>query len=333
MSSHTFEIIPKPQQYCHSVNSRRSLNYIHASHRQSEVMYPSFPQEESQTDNTTIIWRTISSQPPHIPFSKPHNCASTTEYLAWDTLSLFGPSRSGNHSDVVFVAIDFGGTNAIVDNIRAGRIDSKPRGVSAGVSIFDTRHLLDSASPREGFFLTYNIGVGGCPSQRRLEEKRFLFGTTTWLPSLAGLAPMIESLIDRSRNIVLVGHGFGPDLTVLRELGIDSETCIVGIIDTARLAEKAMTEQPKRGDFKLKNVLARLGCHVERFHTSGNDSNYTLRALLLLAAEKFSRSREEMTELQVKRLSNMRAFALSPIPVDGYIVNTPPASNSESDAD
>ncbi|KAG4439237.1 hypothetical protein IFR05_005275 [Cadophora sp. M221] len=252
-------------------------------------------------------------------------------------VGLFAASRSGNHSDVLFVAIDFGGTNAIVDSIRAGRINSKPRGVSAGVSIFNTRHLLlDPASPRERSFPTYNIGVGGCPSQRRLEEKRFLFGTTTWLPSIAGLAPMIESLIDRSRNIVLVGHGFGPDLTVLRELGIDSETRIVGILDTARLAEKAMTEQPKRGDFKLKNLLARLGCHGEGFHTSGNDANYSLRALLLSVAEKFSRSREgeEMTELQVKRLSNMRAFALSPIPVDGYTVNTPPpASNSGSDAD
>ncbi|KAK0100684.1 hypothetical protein ONS95_007136 [Cadophora gregata] len=275
-------------------------------------MYPHFLQEESRLESMPLLWRTIYSQKQHIPLSKPHNCASTTEYIAWDTLGLFGPPRPGNHQDVVFVAIDFGGTNAIVDNIRAVRLDSKPRGVSVGVSIFDTRDFSELPEPRTASFKTYNIGVGGCPSQRRLEEKRFLFGETTWLSSLAGLHPKIESIIDRSRNIVLVGHGFGPDLTVLREIGFDMETSIVGIIDTARLAERVMVmeeQQPKRGDFKLKNVLARLGCHVEGFHTSGNDANYALRALLLLVAERFSCSGKGRTGTE--RVGVLRTLALA----------------------
>ena len=285
-------------------------------------MYPCFLREELEVNNTPLIWRTASSQIPQTQLSKSHNCSTSTEYLAWDTckslspceswekclypssVGLFGSSRYGSHSDVVFVAIDFGGTNAIVDAVRAGRIDSKPRGVSAGVSIFDTRDFQRPSLLGVDMLKTYNIGVGGCPSQRRLEEKRFLFGPTTWLPSLAGLKPAIESLIDRSRNIVIVGHGFGPDLTVMRELGVDLKNSIVGIIDTAKLAEGAATEVPKRGDFKLKNVLARFGCILEGFHTSGNDANYTLRALLLLVAERFLSEGGDITVAQVERANN-----------------------------
>ena len=304
-------------------------------------MYPYFLREESQVNNTPLIWRTVSSQIPEVQLSKSHNRVAATEYLAWDTckllyslnqvkkekktwlilmpVGLFGSSKCGSHSDVVFVAIDFGGTNAIVDAIRAGRIDSKPRGVSVGVSIFDTRSLPSPSVSGVDVFKTYNIGVGGCPSQRRLEEKRFLFGTTTWLPSLAGLKPALESLIDRSRNIVIVGHGFGPDLTVLRELGVDLQHSIMGIIDTARLAEGAATGEPTRGDFRLKNVLARFGCILEGFHTSGNDANYALRALLLLAAESFLSEGRDITDVQVSRVNSLRDFALAPVPNEKFM--------------
>ena len=89
----------------------------------------------------------------------------------------------------------------------------------------------------------------------------------------------------------------------------------MGIIDTARLAEGAATGEPTRGDFRLKNVLARFGCILEGFHTSGNDANYALRALLLLlAAESFLSKGRDITDEQVDRVNSLRDFALAPVP-------------------
>ena len=70
-----------------------------------------------------------------------------------------------------------------------------------------------------------------------------------------------------------MGHGFSSDLPVLQSLGFDLETSVVGIVDTEAVASAFFGI---RNGLRLKNILARLKCPVERCHVAGNDASFTL---------------------------------------------------------
>ena len=114
------------------------------------------------------------------------------------------------NSDIIFVCIDFENGKQIRSHASSGSMGRKKK-AQAGVSIFDTR-ILSAASPSpQDALRTYNIGFGGSPSDKRLIDRRFLFGETNWIPGLANLLDSIEALVDRTRKIILVGHGFSSD--------------------------------------------------------------------------------------------------------------------------
>jgi hypothetical protein len=46
----------------------------------------------------------------------------------------------------------------------------------------------------------------------------------------------LEKLFGRDRKLVFVGHGTGRDISVLKLLGVDLETSIVGYFDTSTVA-------------------------------------------------------------------------------------------------
>jgi hypothetical protein len=127
----------------------------------------------------------------------------------------------------------------------------------AGVSIFATRILSAAPPSPQDALRTYNIGWGGSPSDKRLVDRRFLFGETNWIPGFANLLDSIEALVDRTRKIILVGHGFSSDLPVLQSLGFDLETSVVGIVDTEAVASAFFGIS---NGLRLKNILARLKC-------------------------------------------------------------------------
>lgn len=92
---------------------------------------------------------------------------------------------------------------------------------------------------------------------------------------------MLQRIIDclpRDRNIVLVGHGFRGDLAALKALGFDFQrSSIIAVFDTYRLAQE-MGKQ-----LSLGKLLTEMDCPYSRLHNAGNDANFTLRALILLA--------------------------------------------------
>ena len=95
------------------------------------------------------------------------------------------------NSDIIFVCIDFENGKQIRSHASSGSMGRKKK-AQAGVSIFDT-------SPQDAL-RTYNIGFGGSPSDKRLIDRRFLFGETNWIPGLAYLLDSIEALVDRTRK-------------------------------------------------------------------------------------------------------------------------------------
>ena len=185
------------------------------------------------------------------------------------------------------------------------------RKLKLGVSIFDTR-ILSLPSIQEAL-QTYNIGLGGSPSDKKRIDRRFYFGETNWIRPLANLLDSIEELVDRTRNIILVGHGFSSDLHVLRSIGFDLETSVVGILDTEAMARTIFGPSDTRGGLRLKNILAKLNCPVERCHVAGNDANFTLRALLLLVAECYFGFEDSLNDKARERLEKIKAIGHSPL--------------------
>ncbi|TVY12864.1 hypothetical protein LARI1_G009457 [Lachnellula arida] len=236
------------------------------------------------------------------------------------------------YSDILFIYIDFENgkqiKSRVTENGCIGKIQAQ-----AGVSIFDTRTLINSALPSSSQetplpvgLKTYNIGLGGSPSTKKLVDRRFLFGETKWI-QLADLSASIDKLVDRTRNIVLVGHGFAADLHVLKALGFDLETSIIGILDTEAEARAVFGPPDERGGLRLGRVLARLKCSVGGCHVAGNDANFILCALLLLAAEAYSGSEDSLDESARERLEIIKAIGLRGEVTTGVVIFPGPGLN------
>ncbi|KAK2025757.1 hypothetical protein LX32DRAFT_655228 [Colletotrichum zoysiae] len=101
-----------------------------------------------------------------------------------------------------------------------------------------------------------------------------------------------QSHIPEDRNVIFVGHGIVNELHVLRALGFKFELPPSGMLDTSRIASEVFGRW--RGS--LGDLLGALGCPFGRLHVAGNDANFTLRALLLLA-EKWCISQNKYDEL------------------------------------
>lgn len=141
---------------------------------------------------------------------------------------------------------------------------------------------------------------------------RYLFGETNWISCLAELPAAIEGLIDRSRNIILVSHDLPNEKYVLQALGFDLETSVVGRLDTFPIGSKLFGSQ--RGGLGLGKLLERLDSPVEGCHIAGNDANYTIRALILIAVRSYSVLNEINDESVLERLGQIEAIWRSPIP-------------------
>jgi hypothetical protein len=128
--------------------------------------------------------------------------------------------KSDKYTDVLFIAIDFENVHRIVPDF----LDSGLR-CQLGISIFDTKD-------RHPGLKTYNYITGLDESYHSRAGDRYLFGQST--VTKQSLFPgILESFMDRDRNIVLVGHGMDmADTGVLEFLEIDLKTSVVGIFDT-----------------------------------------------------------------------------------------------------
>jgi hypothetical protein len=216
-----------------------------------------------------------------------------------------------DHSDFILVSIDFENGTWLQSRAAIGNVGAKQ--CQAGISIFDTRTLSSPSGSPEETFKTYNIGLGkNSPSSRRRSNNRFLFGETKWI-KLGDLSDYIEQFIDRTRKIILVGHSFDRDKHVLQALRFDLQTSITGILDTETLANTILGPPVMRGSRRLKNILAQLGCDLEGYHSAGNDANFTLRSLLLLAAQHYA-GLGNLDSCTQQRLERIKSIGHSSIP-------------------
>jgi DNA polymerase III epsilon subunit-like protein len=87
----------------------------------------------------------------------------------------------------------------------------------------------------------------------------------------------IESLIPRSRNVVLVGHEIRRKLHAPRLLNFEFPTSVVGILDTCRIFRELDVNASS-----LEYLLEVFQCPFDKFRCAGNDATFTLRVLLLL---------------------------------------------------
>lgn len=176
--------------------------------------------------------------------------------------------------DVLFLAFD-------TENIRKGQIPLVKQ-FQVGISILDTRVLQDHLSSQslatvrnEDLLRTRNFCVGPlgyCSKATR----RFLFGQSEAVDP-DQIKGKIESLVF-DRDVVLVVHDGQNDFWLLKELNINLQP--VAILDT----QKAAYEIPQlHYQCSLKELLIALDCPFNFLHIAGNDANYTLRVLLMIA--------------------------------------------------
>jgi len=214
------------------------------------------------------------------------------------------PSGCGSvrERDVIFVSIDFEGLSSIMDatTVSQGQI---------GIAIFDTQDLspsLSSSPSVESMITTYNFVTGSsryCASA----TKRFLFGETVKI-SQRQMLVKLESVIPRTKNIILVGHAIRNDMAVLRYLKFDIRTSILGILDTQQIAPEVISASSG----SLRDILTELRCPFDNLHSAGNDANFTLRALLLLAVQSYAD--ETLCQEDQRTLESIKGIAESPIP-------------------
>ena len=168
-------------------------------------------------------------------------------------------------NDVVFTAVDF------EDIMNCFRKRGK---CQAGIAILDTRDFVSQVQTPG--ISTFNFVVGPAPYYKCC-NRRFLFGKTLKIEN-KDIRQNLEALISRRRNNILVGHGTGRDLKILKHLSFELESSIVDILDTQKLAAQ-MLPNPRA---RLCEILTDLQCPFQCLRNAGNDANFTMRPLLLL---------------------------------------------------
>ena len=209
-------------------------------------------------------------------------------------------SESGGSDDIVFVSIDF----EYLSNFKQDL--SQNLNSQVGISILDTSDL--TSSPPQDTISTYYF-VTGSPSYCATATKRFLFGETITIHQ-RDILSNLESLIPRTRNIVLVGHGVASDLRILQLLQFDRHTSIVGILDTGKIVPAVLAVPNIL--HPLSSILSELQYPFQNLHVAGNDVYFTLQVFLLLA--KRSYTDEVVDSRHQEILAALKAITDVPIP-------------------
>ena len=130
--------------------------------------------------------------------------------------------------DVVFVTIDFENHQNLRKQLPSQKLNSQ-----VGIAVFDTRDLFMPL--RQSPVKTLDLVTGSRPYYVKTTRK-FLFGDSI-LTYRHNLGSKLENLISRTRNIFLVGHGFGGDLKYLQTPDFDLHKTIVGILDSQKMGQ------------------------------------------------------------------------------------------------
>ncbi|KAI1325298.1 hypothetical protein F5Y16DRAFT_423212 [Xylariaceae sp. FL0255] len=168
--------------------------------------------------------------------------------------------------DVVFIAIDIEGVEQI-------KVDGNGQ---VGVAILDPMKL-DISTAAKNIIVTHNFTCGS-DEYSRDASKEFLFGRSKPRTSSSSVIRSVKALIPTDREVIYVGHGIGGDLSALDAMGVTFNDYNITTIDTEKLGASIYNKRHKLGA-----LLDELMCPYSNLHCAGNDANFALRAMLLLA--------------------------------------------------
>lgn len=199
-----------------------------------------------------------------------------------------------------------------IDIDRLKEQDGNPLQFHIGVSILRTRDLhnqcdsLDASA--EPCIIQSQHWVIGDPNYYSKHEDLFHFGKYRCFP-LSKLEQRLRRFIGKSYPSILVVDGGHQEITLLQKLGINLNPILT--IDTTKAARYPLQAFY---DLSLKRLLQELDVpHVGgHFHTAGNDANFTLRALLMIAVKD---ARRELGEDRIPPwVPVFEAIARCPLP-------------------
>ncbi|KAH7350804.1 hypothetical protein BKA65DRAFT_245128 [Rhexocercosporidium sp. MPI-PUGE-AT-0058] len=209
--------------------------------------------------------------------------------------------------DVIFLSLD-------TENITAGQTPLVEQ-FQVGVSLLDSRDLqshIDSwslvSSRKDNLLRTQNYCIGPTGYCSKAARK-FLFGQSESIHAHQ-VKEKIESLITDRDVVLVVCDGYN-DLWLLGELKVKLEP--VAILDPQKAAHDVLQPQYQRS---LNDLMIDLDCPFNFLHVAGNDANFTLRALLMIAVK--SSHGESLDDSQQAVLLFARAIAQSTGPDDWH---------------
>ena len=197
--------------------------------------------------------------------------------------------------DPLFVSIDFDGAHHFQ------QIPSENFNYSVGLAILDTRETY--IKPSTELIKTHYFIAGSAIYQRKCQKSPVFGGQIIHCKD--DMVKNIASLIPKDRCIIILGHDLNLETTTLKILGFDFSAYDITFFDT----QKIFSEMTLEGQSSLRFVLEAFNCHYKNLHCAGNDANFILRALLLLALKSFIPQFESDKELTAV----MRDVASTPL--------------------
>lgn len=180
------------------------------------------------------------------------------------------PKTDPHHQDVALIALEFENTTALKAE------PPRDANTQVGIAIFDTSDV-GRISKENNYIQTFSFVVGAEDYWTDADYK-FIFGDSVTI-QMGEIVQCIESCIPPRRNIFLVGHGIDNELEILDNLGLQfDEPRPCGSIDTGKIAQQIFGHLPT-----LDALPTNLNCKHAYLHSAGNDANFALGALFLLA--------------------------------------------------
>ncbi|KAK6496756.1 hypothetical protein TWF481_001744 [Arthrobotrys musiformis] len=228
--------------------------------------------------------------------------------------------------DAVFITIDFENGDRIISNESLETINSQ-----IGVAVLNTKEFFSSSLESDDGYdsdndiRSYNFSTG-TEQSRYKASRRFLFGTSVSVNKenkyeilKYRMQLMIQS---ETKNIFLVGHDLTSDLRAFLNLypGFEKKYPRYKILDTQRIAGDILPRlypglSQSNKNYSLRRVLTFFNCPFKQLHCAGNDANYTLRILLLLAVYYTLKNGSVVTDEQEEIVKKLKKAAYAPLPV------------------
>jgi hypothetical protein len=205
--------------------------------------------------------------------------------------------------NTLLVAVDFEN----LDNVQSG-FDRRTE-CQIGLALFDPGEALSLEGIGATMLIkTYNFVTGNTGYSNKA-AKKFLFGETKRIGH-EEVTKYLNSIVSRSKEIILVGHAVDNDVDCLEALGFDYEASVVAILDTQKIAVQTSIFRHAA----LHELLEELQCPFANLHSAGNDAHFALRALLLLATRCQDQATDSHLLERVRRTDILTSIAKGKLP-------------------